>query len=139
VQYPDPRSIDPSIHRSTSASLTHPPTHPPAHPSQLIRRRKFELFDYGWKRLNRRRYGRDSPPDVSEGYGALAVAGIRVRLVAGAYDGVIAKDDVKRHHESMQRAGVDVTYTELDLGHLDVCFGGHEDVVRLVDAMLLCQ
>jgi hypothetical protein len=110
--------------------------HTGAHLIQLIRRQKFELYDYGWKALNRRHYGQDVPPDVSDGYGTLADNNIRVHLVAGAYDGVIAKEDIKMHYTCMQRSGVDVTYTELDLGHLDVCFGGHEDVVRLVDAML---
>lgn len=119
-----------------AASMPALSVHTGAHLIQLIRRRKFELYDYGWKRLNRHHYGQDTPPDVSEGYQSIADEGICVHLVAGAYDGVIAKDDIKRHYECMQRAGVDVTYTELDLGHLDVCFGGHEDVVRLVDAIL---
>jgi hypothetical protein len=103
-----------------------------AHLLQLIRRRKFELYDYGWRHLNQKHYGRDAPPDVAERYGALRDRGIRVRLVAGSRDGVVGAADVRRHHARMAGAGVDVSYTELDLGHLDLCFGGHEDVVRLV-------
>ena len=110
--------------------------HTGAHLIQFIRRHEFELYDYGWKKLNRLHYGEDTPPNVADRYGSLADLGIRVHLVAGAFDGVISKEDVKKHFRCMRQAGVDVTYTELSLGHLDVCFGGHEDVVRLVDRLL---
>jgi hypothetical protein len=110
--------------------------HTGAHLIQFIRRQKFELYDYGWKKLNRRHYGADAPPDVSAGYGNLADLGVRVHLVAGAYDGVISKENIRRHYDCMQRCGVDVAYTEMELGHLDVCVGGHEDVVQLVDRLL---
>lgn len=56
--------------------------------------------------------------------------------MAGAYDGVISKENIRRHYDCMQRCGVDVAYTEMELGHLDVCVGGHEDVVQLVDRLL---
>ena len=108
--------------------------HTGAHLIQLIRRGKFELYDYGSSAVNQTRYGLAHPQSVSDHYDLLE--GIKIDLVAGAYDGVISKEDVMLHYNAMRDAGVEVTYKELELGHLDMCYSSKEEVLQYVMSCL---
>lgn len=108
--------------------------HTGAHFIQLISTQHFELYDYGSAAANRKRYGTDRPPDVAAHYHLLT--GLPVDLVAGRSDGVIARDDVAAHFDHMQWAGLEVTYKELDVGHLDMTFGCKDEVLHYVMSRL---
>lgn len=112
------------------ASMPALSVHTGAHLIQLIRRGKFELYDYGSLAVNQRWYGLAHPPNVSDHYDLLE--DIKIDLVAGAYDGVISKEDVMRHYNAMRDAGIEVTYKELELGHLDMCYSSKEEVLQYV-------
>ena len=116
------------------ASMPALSVHTGAHLIQLIRRGKFELYDYGSSAVNQTRYGLAHPPSVSDHYDLLE--GIKIDLVAGAYDGVISKEDVMLHYNAMRDAGVEVTYKELELGHLDMCYSSKEEVLQYVMSCL---
>lgn len=116
------------------ASMPALSVHTGAHLIQLIRRGKFELYDYGSSAVNQTRYGLAHPPNVSDHYDLLE--GIKIDLVAGTYDGVISKEDVMRHYNAMRDAGVEVTYKELELGHLDMCYSSKEEVLQYVSKCL---
>ena len=55
-----------------------------------------------------------------------------IDLVAGKYDGIIAREDVLTHYERMREGGVSVTYKEFSCGHLDVTFAVNEEVRHYV-------
>ena len=97
---------------------------------QLIRSKRFLLYDYGTAAENARRYGQPSPPDIAAQYAALA--GLAVDLVAGKSDGIIGKEDVHQHYLLMKTAGLAVTYKEFDVGHLDVTFAVKDEVRHYV-------
>ena len=96
------------------------------HIMQLIKRHKFLLYDYGSAEANIRQYGQPEPLDVAEHYRVLK--GLPVDLVAGRSDGVVAAEDVIMHYEAMQKAGLEVSYKEMDLGHLDLTFAVKNEV-----------
>jgi hypothetical protein len=108
--------------------------HTGAHLIQLMNSKRFELFDYGSAAANRSHYGTDQPPDVAAQYHLLA--DLPVDLVAGRSDGVIARDDVASHYEAMKAAGLEVTYKEFDVGHLDVTFAVKDEVQHYVISRL---
>lgn len=112
------------------ASMPALSVHTGAHLIQLIRTGEFEMYDYGSKSVNMKKYGVPKPPNVAEHYGALQ--GISIDLVAGSRDGVINKADVMRHYKAMKDAGVEVSYKEFNAGHLDMCYAIREEVLEYV-------
>ncbi|EFN54144.1 hypothetical protein CHLNCDRAFT_53131 [Chlorella variabilis] len=110
--------------------------HTGAHLIQLIRTRRFLMYNYGSAAANRAAYGQDTPLDVAASYGLLQ--GLPVDLVAGGSDGIIAEVDVHSHYEAMRAAGVQVTFKRFqNVGHLDVTFGMKEEIRRYVISRLL--
>jgi lysosomal acid lipase/cholesteryl ester hydrolase len=114
-----------------AASMPAISLHAGAHLMQLMANgARFTLFDYGSPAANAARYGTPQPPDVAAHYALLR--GLPVDLVAGRSDGVVALEDVGAHYAAMQGAGLEVSYKEMEVGHLDVTFGVKDEVVQYV-------
>ncbi len=62
--------------------------------------------------------------------------GVPVDLVAGAHDGIIPPQNVRKHYEAMRAAGVAVSYKEFDFGHLDFTFAVKEELKRYLMRLL---
>ncbi len=56
-------------------------------------------------------------PDIAWDFGAAAAAGLRVLLVHGRDDDVVAVELGRSAHRVLERSGVDVTWIEIDAGH----------------------
>lgn len=108
--------------------------HTGAHLIQLMLTGRFQLYDYGTAAANRRHYGINRPLDVASNYAL--ISDLPVDLVAGRSDGVIAHEDVAAHYEAMRSAGLEVTYKELDVGHLDVTMAVKDEVQHYVMSRL---
>ena len=104
--------------------------HTGCHLMQLMSTGKFLLYDYGSVSANRKHYGSAEPPDVAAHYHLLT--GLPVDLVAGASDGVIAREDVEAHYDAMKAAGLEVSLKEFNVGHLDVTFAVKHEVQHYV-------
>ncbi|KAI3435938.1 hypothetical protein D9Q98_001996 [Chlorella vulgaris] len=109
--------------------------HSGAHFVQLIRSRRFRLYDYGSAAANYAHYRQEEPPDIAANYHLLQ--GLPVDLVAGGSDGIIAEANVQEHYKRMREAGVQVTFKCFPrMGHLDMTFGVKEEVRRYVVSRL---
>ena len=107
--------------------------HTGAHLIQLMLTGRFQLYDYGAP-ANRRHYGTNRPLDVASNYGL--ISDLPVDLVAGRSDGIVAREDVAAHYDAMKKAGMDVTYKELNVGHLDVTMAVKDEVQHYVMSRL---
>ena len=59
---------------------------------------------------------------------------------AGRSDGVIRRENVVRHYETMRAAGCEVTYKEFEsFGHLDFTFAVKDDLRHYVLSRLLMR
>lgn len=96
------------------------------HLMQLIKAQRFLLYDYGSPEANMQHYGKPEPLEIPQYYHLLQ--GLPIDLVAGKSDGVVPAKDVLLHYECMQRAGLNVSYKEMDLGHLDLTFAVKNEV-----------
>jgi predicted esterase len=56
-------------------------------------------------------------PDVAWDFAAAAGDGLRVLLVHGRDDEVVAVEQGRSTHRVLERSGVDVTWIEIDAGH----------------------
>lgn len=72
----------------------------------------------------------DCPLDVADHY--VLLRGLPIDLVAGRSDGLIAREDVATHYDEMKSAGLQVSYKELNGGHLDMTFAGKDEVLHYV-------
>ena len=87
------------------------------------------MFNYRTKEANRAAYGQDTPIDVAENYNVLKMP---IDIMAGRSDGIIAKENVLRHYDMLQKAKCEVTYREFDFGHLDFTFAVKDDLRQYV-------
>lgn len=97
------------------------------HLIQLINTQQFRLYDYGSPQANEAKYNASEPTNLANNYHYLR--GISIDLVAGSKDGVVSRDDVLMHYDTLEKAGVEVSFKEFDVGHLDMTFA-HKDQVR---------
>ncbi len=102
--------------------------HSANHFAQWARDGNFRFYDYGSALNNQEHYGEgeSKPPSVAENYWRLG--DIPVDLAAGSSDGLIPAENVQRHLERLQDAGVRCTFREFSYGHLDFTFGIKEEV-----------
>lgn len=100
------------------------------HFMQLMRTGRFRLYDYGSPEDNKAHYGTSKPPDIAQHYHLLQ--DLPIDLVAGRQDGIIPPEDVLLHYKAMEQAGVQVTYKEFNVGHLDVTFAVKDDIRHYV-------
>ena len=93
----------------SAASMPCLSVHMGNHLCQWIRTGKFQLYDYGGgggPGSNLSRYGTRAPPDVAAMYGLLD--DVRVDIVGGRADGVVAVANCETHVRAMAEQGVDV-------------------------------
>ncbi|KDD75815.1 hypothetical protein H632_c488p1 [Helicosporidium sp. ATCC 50920] len=92
-----------------------------AHFGQWAQTPRFAMFDYGSAAENQRVYGPgyDRPPSVAEEYRHLDIP---VDFVAGTADAIVLPKDVQRHVQHMREGGVDVSYREFNVSHMDQTF-----------------
>ena len=96
--------------------------HVASHFAQWSRTGTFSFFD-GGKRWNMKTYGSPAPPSVAQHYDLLR--NLPVDVVGGTNDGLIPADMSYMHYVSLLNAGAaNVTYKEVDFGHLDFIMGG---------------
>ena len=99
------------------------------HGNQCVRAGTFVNFDYGSGALNGALYGQSTPPLVKATYSRVDIP---VDFVGGSADGVVESENVKRQFRDMKEAGVDCTYKEFNMGHLQFTFDPPEDFTRYV-------
>jgi pimeloyl-ACP methyl ester carboxylesterase len=103
------------------------------HFCQMIRAKRFLLYDYGSKELNMRAYGTTSPLDIGANYN---VIDIPVDVVAGRNDRLIPSSMVKRHFDTMEAAGCQASFSEFEFAHLDFTFANREELMAYVTSRL---
>ncbi|KAG6525452.1 hypothetical protein ZIOFF_015408 [Zingiber officinale] len=104
------------------------------HLAQIMRSKKFIMFDYGSAAANIEAYGSPEPLDLGQRYNLIDIP---VDLVAGRKDKVIKPAMVKRHYALMRKANVEVSYKEFEYAHLDFTFSHREELLAYVMSRLL--
>ena len=108
--------------------------HVALHLAQIMRAKKFIMYDYGSAAANMEAYGSPEPLDLGQHYNLIDIP---VDLVAGRKDKVIRPSMVKKHYRHMKRAGVEVSYNEFEYAHLDLIFSHREELLTFVMSRLL--
>ncbi|XP_024356464.1 uncharacterized protein [Physcomitrium patens] len=103
------------------------------HLAQMMRAKRFILYDYGRRELNIQAYGTPYPLDVGANYG---VIDIPVDVVGGLKDKLIPPTMVKKHFETMRSAGCQASYSEFEFAHLDFTFANREELMAYVTSRL---
>lgn len=104
------------------------------HLLQMVRAKRFVMFDFGSAQANMEAYGLREPLDVGAHYG---VIDIPVDVVAGVKDYVIPRSMVKRHFDTLKNAGCAASYDEFEYAHLDFTFSHREELLAYVMSRLL--
>lgn len=104
------------------------------HLAQMQRTGRFIMFNYGSPSANMKIYGTPEPVDLGSHYNLIDIP---VDLVAGRKDRVIRPSMVRKHHELMKEAGVDVSYDEFEYAHLDFTFSHREELLGYVMSRLV--
>ncbi|KAE8724982.1 STOMATAL CYTOKINESIS-DEFECTIVE 1 family protein [Hibiscus syriacus] len=106
------------------------------HLAQMKWKGKFVMYDYGSTSANMKVYGSSEPIDLGGNY---SLIDIPIDLIAGRNDKIISAAMVRRHYKSMRDAGVDVSYKELEYGHLDFTKSNREDILAYVMSRLMLE
>uniref|UniRef100_A0A7I4ED24 Partial AB-hydrolase lipase domain-containing protein n=1 Tax=Physcomitrium patens TaxID=3218 RepID=A0A7I4ED24_PHYPA len=104
------------------------------HLAQMMRKKKFTMFDFGSAEANLEAYGTREPLDIGAHYG---VIDIPVDVVAGTKDKLIPPSMVNRHYQTLKKAGCKASYDEFDYAHLDFTFSHKEELQAYVMSRLL--
>jgi pimeloyl-ACP methyl ester carboxylesterase len=104
------------------------------HLLQMLRAKRFVMFDFGSAQTNMEAYGTPEPLDIGAHYG---VIDIPVDVVAGVKDYVIPRSMVKRHFDTLKTAGCAASYDEFEYAHLDFTFSHREELLAYVMSRLL--
>ncbi|KAG0621286.1 hypothetical protein M758_3G008100 [Ceratodon purpureus] len=104
------------------------------HLAQMMRKKRFTMFDFGSVEANIAAYGTWEPLDIGENYG---VIDIPVDLVAGSKDKLIPPSMVKRHYQTLKEAGCKASYDEFEYAHLDFTVSHKEELQAYVMSRLL--
>jgi pimeloyl-ACP methyl ester carboxylesterase len=99
------------------------------HLAQMMRTRRFIMFDYGSVSANMQAYGTPYPLDIGLHYDLIDIP---VFIVAGLKDRVIPPSMVRKHYEMMRNAGCQVSYAEFEYAHLDFTFANREELMAYV-------
>ncbi|CAK9234233.1 unnamed protein product [Sphagnum troendelagicum] len=103
------------------------------HLAQMMRVKRFIMFDFGSVLANIEAYGMPEPLDIGANYG---VIDIPVDLVAGLKDRLIPCSMVRKHYRTLRNAGCKVSYNEFEYAHLDFTFGNREELLAYVMSRL---
>ncbi|KAG0555360.1 hypothetical protein KC19_12G163800 [Ceratodon purpureus] len=104
------------------------------HLLQMVRAKRFVMFDFGSAQANMEAYGMPEPLDVGAHY---EVIDIPVDVVAGVKDYVIPRSMVRRHFDTLKNAGCAASYDEFEYAHLDFTFSHREELLAYVMSRLL--
>jgi len=104
------------------------------HLAQMMRKKRFTMFDFGSRQANFAAYGTPEPLDIGAHYGAIDIP---VDLVAGRKDTVVPRSMVRKHYQTLKRAGCKASYDEFDYAHLDFTFSHKEEIQAYVMSRLL--
>jgi pimeloyl-ACP methyl ester carboxylesterase len=104
------------------------------HLAQMMRKKRFTMFDFGSTETNIAAYGTSEPPDIGALY---SVIDIPVDVVAGRRDRLIPPSMVKRHYQTLTEAGCRASYDEFDYAHLDFTVSHKEELQAYVMSRLL--
>lgn len=104
------------------------------HLLQMVRAKRFLMFDFGSAQANVAAYGIPEPLDVGAHY---SVIDIPVDVVAGVKDYVIPRSMVRKHFDTLKNAGCAASYDEFEYAHLDFTFSHREELLAYVMARLL--
>jgi alpha-beta hydrolase superfamily lysophospholipase len=103
------------------------------HLAQMMRSKRFRMYDYGSAYVNMQVYGTPQPLDIGANYD---VIDIPVDVVAGKKDKLIPKSMVARHYQHLKEQGVKASYSEFEYAHLDFTFSNKEQVLEYVMSRL---
>lgn len=103
------------------------------HLVQMMRSKRFTMFDFGSQRTNLDAYGLPEPLDIGAHYG---IINIPVDVVAGVKDKLIPPSMVRRHHETLKEAGCSTSYAEFEYAHLDFTFSHSEELLAYIMSRL---
>lgn len=104
------------------------------HLAQMMRARKFRMFDFGSARANLEAYGTREPLDIGAYYGAIDIP---VDVVAGLKDRLIPRSMVRRHYQTLKEGGCKASYDEFEYAHLDFTFSHKEELLAYIMSRLL--
>jgi pimeloyl-ACP methyl ester carboxylesterase len=103
------------------------------HLGQMMRSKRFIMYDYKSKELNLQAYGTPYPLDIGANYG---VIDIPVDVVGGRRDRLIPPSMVRKHYDTMKNAGCQASYSEFEFAHLDFTFANREELMAYVASRL---
>ena len=104
------------------------------HLAQMMRKKRFTMFDFGSAEANISAYGTRKPLDIGANY---SVIDIPVDVVAGRKDKLIPRSMVRRHYQTLKEAGCKASYDEFEYAHLDFTFSHKEELQTYVMSRLL--
>ncbi|EFJ12557.1 hypothetical protein SELMODRAFT_123829, partial [Selaginella moellendorffii] len=104
------------------------------HMTQMLRAKRFIMYDFGSVAANTEAYGTPEPLDVAAFYD---VIDIPVDFVAGKKDRLIPRSMVRKHYETLKAAGGQASYQEYEYAHLDFTFAHREELLAYVMSRLL--
>jgi pimeloyl-ACP methyl ester carboxylesterase len=96
------------------------------HGHQLVKAKRFVLYDYGSEVENLKHYGTTTPPRVLDELSQLSDS-VPIDFVAGKKDGVVPPENVYELFRDLKRRDVQVSYREFNLGHLHFTFDPSEE------------
>ena len=103
------------------------------HLAQMMRAKRFIMYDFKSKELNVQAYGTPYPLDVGANYD---VIDIPVDVVGGRRDRLIPPSMVRKHFDTMKNAGCQASYSEFEFAHLDFTFANREELMAYVASRL---
>lgn len=103
------------------------------HLGQMMRTKRFIMYDFKSKELNLQAYGTSYPLDIGANYG---VIDIPVDVVGGRRDRLIPPSMVRKHFDTMKNAGCQASYSEFEFAHLDFTFANREELMAYVASRL---
>lgn len=104
------------------------------HLAQMMRSKRFMMYDFGSAAANRQAYGTPKPLDVGANYG---VIDIPIDVVAGKKDKLIPKSMIAKHYQHLKDGGARASYSEFEYAHLDFTFSNRDEVLDFVMSRLL--
>lgn len=103
------------------------------HLAQMMRAKRFIMYDFGSEELNLQAYGTPYPLDIGANYG---VVDIPVDVVGGRRDRLIPPSMVRKHFDALKSAGCQASYSEFEFAHLDFTFANREELMAYVASRL---
>ncbi|KAG0607690.1 hypothetical protein M758_8G047800 [Ceratodon purpureus] len=103
------------------------------HLGQMMRTKRFIMYDFKSKGLNLQAYGTPYPLDIGANYGEIDIP---VDVVGGRRDRLIPPSMVRKHFETMKNLGCQASYSEFEFAHLDFTFANREELMAYVASRL---